>query len=785
MPDIQRYDVGLPGCTPEPLMAYLKSLGILRLVSEQKDDNARGWWKNDVFWLRSSLDRGTLATFVLEEYKPTPIVVPWTGSDFFDVKCDGNAGPFARTPTATRIIEAVLASTTDRLAHYREVIQATLAAMDEIGVTKKEDIDPQKGKAAKQRKAAFFSHLRQSLDDTAVGWIDAAGICAENLRFSALLGGGGGSDGNTHFSDNFMQNLWDVLPDFDSQRKAKKNQEPPSVVDSSRPRLHSALFQDGIVQLIDERTSSLYDSGAVGGPNATQGMERKSLTNPWNIILALEGSLAFAGSISKRLGANCPSEAVFPFQVDAIATETDGLADKERAGSEVWLPLWDRPAQVKDVLTVLREGRAQCGERIARSGVDMVRAATTLGVDRGIDVFYRYAIVKGRVGGENYNTAVSLGRFEVRERRETDLLRQIDPWLDCFRRAVGGKNVPPRFGSALRRIDSAIFDFCKYGGAAHFKNILVVLGQAERELVNAERFREEKRIRPLVGLSSQWIVATNDGSREYEAALAIAGIRGIERKLGPLRANLEPVDWNKRLPGWAEKDRAVVWNAADLPTNLADVLARRMMDGDRAGCERLPIASCYDVSVQTLAAFIAGELDDERIEDLIWGLMLVGSCRERCQLNPSCANEPPPLPRSYALLKLLFLPRPLAADRHGGNIRWRLAENGEPGITIRPEPRILPLLRSGRVGEACWIAAQRLRVSGLPPKPGPTLSGRIRDDNWTECTTDYRSAQRLAAALLIPIASKSVDYLVNLVCRAEDSAVAETLAVLSEGDSHE
>lgn len=77
-----RYDVELKGCTPEPLMAYLKALGILRLVSEQKDSGARGWWKNDVFWLRSTLDQDALVKFFLEEYAPTPIVVPWSGGDF-------------------------------------------------------------------------------------------------------------------------------------------------------------------------------------------------------------------------------------------------------------------------------------------------------------------------------------------------------------------------------------------------------------------------------------------------------------------------------------------------------------------------------------------------------------------------------------------------------------------------------------------------------------------------------------------------------------------------------
>lgn len=61
-------DLALPGCTPEPLIAYLKALGVLRLVSEQKDPGARGFWRNDVFWLRSTLDRDALVKFFLEEY---------------------------------------------------------------------------------------------------------------------------------------------------------------------------------------------------------------------------------------------------------------------------------------------------------------------------------------------------------------------------------------------------------------------------------------------------------------------------------------------------------------------------------------------------------------------------------------------------------------------------------------------------------------------------------------------------------------------------------------------
>ena len=34
----------LKGCSPTPLANYHKALGILRLVAEQADPTARGWW---------------------------------------------------------------------------------------------------------------------------------------------------------------------------------------------------------------------------------------------------------------------------------------------------------------------------------------------------------------------------------------------------------------------------------------------------------------------------------------------------------------------------------------------------------------------------------------------------------------------------------------------------------------------------------------------------------------------------------------------------------------------
>ena len=73
----------LPGCTPEPLMNYLKALGVLRIVSEQVDPTARGCWRNGVFELRCQLSESELLNFFVAQYAPTPIVSPWNGDGGF------------------------------------------------------------------------------------------------------------------------------------------------------------------------------------------------------------------------------------------------------------------------------------------------------------------------------------------------------------------------------------------------------------------------------------------------------------------------------------------------------------------------------------------------------------------------------------------------------------------------------------------------------------------------------------------------------------------------------
>lgn len=754
MVDTTRHDLELRGCTPEPLMAYLKALSILRLVSEQKDPEARGWWKNDVFWLRATLDRDGLVRFFLEEYEPTPIVAPWAGgSGFF--KKDNKAA-----------VTALAGSTSTRAARYRTVIQRVQAILGEEKVgDKPKDED----------KTRLIRRYRRELPDQVVAWMDAAMVLQQDGQGFAPLLGTGGNDGRLDFTQNFMQRIVSL----GLHKNEPANEQSPAL-------LALALFSSPAK--LDSASVGQFAPGRAGGPNATQGMEGDSTDNPWDFILMIEGTLMLAGAAVRRFGVADSARAAFPFTVRPVAAGFDSPASKDEAESrgELWLPLWSRPTSAGELRQLFGEGRAEVSGRRARDGTDFARAMAGLGVDRGIAGFSRLGFLKR--SGKAF-LAAPLGRFEVVDRTGVDLLREVDPWLERFRRAAGDKNAPPRFGSALRRIDSAIFEFCKYGGRSFFQKIIVALGAAERELASAERFRDMKQLRPVAGLSPAWFDAADDGSPEFTVARSLASMHDAEGRIGPLRANLESVDWKKYCRAWAEKERSVVWNAADLATNMANVLTRRMMDSARAGCERLPLASRFIVALDTVAAFIAGDIDDGRIEDLIWGLMLIDKRddpgRDRkgeVPRQPTANDSIWPLPRIYALLKLLYLPRPLAADHCDGRLRWRLAKNAESGIVIRPEPRILPLLRAGRLGEACRIAAQRLCVSGLPPMPGPLPTGVIRDNEWSQLTMDHHSAQRLAAALLIPVSSKSVNRLVHLVCR-DESAVAEAPAVSAEGES--
>ena len=778
MSNRETYEIPLHGCTPEPLMNYLKALGVLRLVSEQADPEARGAWRDGVFVLLSTLDENALVDFFVNQYCPTPIVSPWNGGSGFYEKWDVNKKVFKQREVV-KTLQAIITSTHPRFMRYRDEIlsvkkslerqaqpinieQNVSLIMDQEDKTedkKKKELDDYLNSVAlfksenrvfclsKSDKDSFLRSLRSEvLSDVAIQWLDAAVILLtgqkKKNRTEAPVLGTGGNDGNSDFSTMFAGTLLKLLP-----------QSAGEPAERSKKYASSALFNLPTDGLHDIKVGQ-YDPGRAGGNNSTQGMYGVPSANPWGIILQMEGVLMLGGSASRKMRAR-DLTAAFPFSVSSSSV-AGATEENEKSHDELWLPLWSNFIQNAELRLLLQEGRMEVGSKPAASGVDAARAISNLGIDRGVNSFCRYEFQERL--GQSY-LATPLGQFKVNVQEDVNLLQSIDPWMYHLRRFCDGE-IPPRFKVALRKIDVAMFDYCRYGGKTRFAEILRALGRAERELAGAERFRGDKYIKPLGPLPSGWVEACNDGSTEFQLALALAGIyvpkqEGMEKKrLGGIRSNLEPVDERPYLK-WSEGTRAVVWNSADLSTNMLNVLARRIMDGSRAGLKSLPIDSPRMTPKNAIASFIAGDVDDVKISELLWGLMLVKiKPREKSEErdNPQIETPFTPLPRNYALLKLLFLSRKLEIDNDENEIRL--------------EPRIIPLLRTGRLGEACKIAMRRLRSSGVVPMPHRTGAQPNRDDAW-DFTMDDKQVRRLAAALLFPISTNSAANLAGMLLRRE------------------
>ena len=728
-------EIALNGCTPEPLMNYLKALGVLRLVSEQKDKNAKGCWRNGVFWLKSELDESGLVQFFLEQYRPTPLVAPWGArSGFFG----GSAEKTARN--ALTIIEH---SRESRLHDFQIVIKNVRTILKRFGFS---------SKPKNEEKLRLMQCCRANMPDNLLDWIDTAFVLTTDGRTFPPLLGTGGNEGSGSYVSGFAQQ---VVTCIESRH-----------YDSA---LTVTLFSGSIPSAFIEQTPGHFSTVASGGANHGQGFEARTFTNPWDYLLCLEGTCLWASIFVRKCDLGNYGVASFPFTTKLSPIGYSGLESKDRERptdakrdiAEVWLPIWSNFTSIREIRNLIGEGRASIKRRRAITGLDFALAATGLGTDRGLKAFYRTCFLVRN--GKSF-MSIPLGRFDIRARQEVDLIREIDRWLGRFRIAASdGKNrkAPPRFKSALRRIESAIFDFCQFGSTTRFGEILCALGQAERELAVMDgKVGQDNKVEPLSGLSPEWLKAANDGSIEFELALALATIWDPERKIGPLRSNLETVTWFKHLDWkgyttWAARQKSVVWTSADLIANLVEVLERRMLDGSRSNCENVPLAGRHKASLNAISAFIAGgmeplnKVDDARIEELLWGMVLIDHTKP-CQKLQYNGSEAPPTPRAYALLKLLFLSDEI--ETKTGKVR------------IKPEARVLSLLRAGRADEACTIAARRLRISKVIPMP----HGRItpRDGDWGEAT-ECIDPRRLAAALLFPINKDSVEYLKRQVIRPE------------------
>lgn len=730
------HEVPLDGCRSRPLASYLAALGVFRLLAEQEDPDARAWWARGHLVLRSRLSAEKLTRFFLERYEPTPIAAPWNGGSGFYPK-DRKVG-----------IEALLGSTADRFRRYRTTLERMTALVEEGGYT---------ATPGKDEKPGFVLRLRNRLADEDLAWLDAVLVlAADGMRFPPLLGTGG-NDGRLDFSNNFMQRVTELFDPEDGRSAPLAGRW-----------LRAALFAEPAVGL-EGIPIGQFDPGDAGGVNASTGFEGGPLPNPWHFVLMLEGALAFAAATTRRAETQRTGFS-YPFTVSGAGAGSGALAASDEGAAtraEMWLPLWDRPVSLAELRRVLSEGRITVGRRIARDGLEVARALGSLGVDRGLTAFERYAFLQRN--GRAY-FAAPLGRQPVRRNASADLLAELDrrDWLARLRRHARRQEAPARLRAAIRRLTDAVFELARRDSPLAVRAVLIELGRTHQVLARSWTVREA--VEPLSRLSPRWLSASTGGGDHRELHLAVA-LAGLSMPGLPMRAHLLPVERGERSrPVWADSSKDFVWGPGGLLGNLARVARRRVLEAEAAGHDA-PFGGRTGVSLGDLWTFLAAPdpgLDD-RVARLLKGLVLV---RIPPGWTPGGAagdadREPVPFPAGAALLELAVLSpgeieRALvwAAGNRAALDDDRAAPGGDRARGSAPHRRLLELLAAGRTREAVDLARRRLRLAGA------TRFGTV------PVAAPPVAAERLLASLLIPLRRGAVGRLVRVLLPPEEPGEA-------------
>ncbi len=704
----------LPGCTPVPLAGWLQAVGLLRLVAEQADPNARGAWCDQGFELHSRLDEAALRAFLLESYRPTPMVAPWnSGSGFYRA---GNT-------TAFGVLERFRAAGAERLGGYRDAIEFAHGLLQRLGIDKKNLSD---------HKDALLAHFRSEAPAGLLPWFNAAVLLTgDEPRYPPLLGTGG-NDGRLDFTINHLQRLEDLI-----------DLESGAPTAGAAGWLDEALFAAPRPGL-QKGAIGQFDPGDAGGPNASTGFEGGARINPWRFVLMMEGTLGFAAAVSRRLESSDPGGLSYPFTVrPAVAGMPGASAEEEKsARAELWLPLWEHPAGWPELRVLLAEGRARLGRHTARDGLDFARAVAALGVDRGIDAFQRYAFFMR--AGKAY-LATPAGRIPCRRNPAADLISQFERngFLARVRTYPANDKLPAALRQAARRFLDALFAQTLGDSAVRIQETLAAYGALVSRLAHHEEAPPPPR------LDDRWVHAADDGSLRFRVAAALAGI-GQGTSAPPMAAHLYPVQLQGGGWRWVPESRDWIWKAPGLAAGMAQVLRWRALEGLRqeAWPER-PFAGPATLGEGQVAAWLADPAGDSAIEALLRGLAL-------CAMPKlEAGHDEGRLPAAWWALRALLLDP------------WWLHKAGLLGDQghLPLEVRALLLLQAGQLQAAAEQAWRRLRAAGAPLPPcdaAPRLPA----------TADRR---RLLASLLLPLGGNAIlPGLGRLASDADRIAMEET-----------
>lgn len=519
--------IELQGCSPTPLAHYLKAIGVLRLVAEQADASARGFWRNERFHLVTSLTRDSLASFFLNNYSPTPFMSPWNkGAGFF--KADPG-------------IAAIEASTAPRFEAFRQGIAAARALLADISradatvraikAATKTDRSFQTDAQRKLLRSAqcyqlYLGELQRIADDTK-STVEAQKEAQKQIAVLERLVDNSIQRPNRTQAERLKnESAYDrLLKRADARFKRLKDDELlPNCRREWRGK-HSDWMQAAVVIGIDGKPQWPALFGAAGGNDGNLDFTNKAMT-----LLGSLFDLTTTDGKAKRDAQESLRTALYaqPSQsmtAEAIGQYSPGTAGGANAGcgfgGRALVNPWDFLLMLEGAIAFAAGvARRTTTEQLPKAAAPFAVYESPAGFASGVDgeksrgeqwmplwkqpltyrelssmltearcqlggkpakrpvemarAIARLGIARGISEFERYgfierngqsNLATPLGRWTVPSSPPPyqELLDQIEGWVDRLRLKSGGKGAPASIGRAARRCENAMMDCCRPG----------------------------------------------------------------------------------------------------------------------------------------------------------------------------------------------------------------------------------------------------------------------------------------------------------------------------------
>ena len=679
----------LDGCAPTPLAHYLKALGILRLVAEQADLDARGWWDGDRFRLATKLNRKGLEAFFLYDYKPTPIFNPWGArSGFYAAGSE---------KSARESLIRIERSSNPRLGPFRTMIKMVRSVITDTASG---------DKPSDKERDRFILHLRRNTRGASSLWLDAVvtliGAGDEVSLAQPPIFGTGGSEGSGGYPSAYMSAIVE------------------SVVEANWGHVvASMLFGGTVPQCHWDQSMGQFAPGGV--------------STPWDLLLAFEGACMLRSSVGGRTSAGSRRWMSSPFYV---APRSSGYASGSRLDEkflnkgreypgrgEQWLPMWAKPSTYFEVQQVFLQGRAVTKAGRATDGWTMARAVAGFGTSRGIRQFLRYGYQQRNNQATHF--AIPLGRFfppdaELATSTKSSCLDDVDGWVRSLHREAHpaddqkAKRVPSRMVATYGRLMDALFSVVHAQVAIQqYQDVLLCLGDVEATMRQGTGFAAQ----PVPRLRPEWVAASYDGTPEFRLALAFAlQARGFRRETGtpvdPIRRHWLPLDrerrWRFATTGTGSGVRLdvqpeVVMHGRRGRDDAIALVERRLVEASQREGRRLPLMAAphASASVADLTTLLEGGVDLDRSLTLARALMALDRTAWAERYTPIEPLHSSGWPDdAWLAIRLCTLP-------------WPLRTRSGFELDVGADPALVRRLAAGDAATAFGLASRRLRAAGV------------------------------------------------------------------------